>query len=343
MSHATEKTVTTSVDTADLRPALEKVLNHYFQRSRAITFLERRPCAYRSSFGLEQIDIMLEDGTILPLMFKDLGWQTLHEKARRVKPEFVFNAGRELDTYQVLLQGSQLGTAICYGAVQEPTQKRCWLFLEKVPGTELYQVGDFDTWRQVARWLAGMHRHFFNRADSLADHGFLLRHDSDFFRRWMHRAETFLGQETGSSMDFLRRLAERFDKVIDQFLILPVTMLHGEFYASNVLVQRGGATPRICAIDWEMAGIGPGLLDLAALTSGNWSEEAKISLAMAYYAEAGPDLVPPSPKTFLAALDCCRVLIAIQWLGCFGRRRPFAQHAHDWLREAMFRAEKLGL
>ena len=59
----------------------------------------------------------------------------------------------------------------------------------------------------------------------------------------------------------------------ERLLALPVGFIHGELYPSNVLV--GERTGRICAVDWEMAGIGPLLLDLAALTSGAWTQRAQ--------------------------------------------------------------------
>src|SRR3712207_8110337 len=41
------------------------------------------------------------------------------------------------------------------------------LFLERVQGLELYQVGEFMVWQQVARWLAVMHTRFAGKADPL--------------------------------------------------------------------------------------------------------------------------------------------------------------------------------
>ena len=66
--------------------------------------------------------------------------------------------------------------------------------------------------------------------------------------------------------------AARYDAVAEQLAALAPTFIHGEFYPSNVLVQQGGRTPRVCPIDWEIAAIGPGLLDLAALSVGKWTE-----------------------------------------------------------------------
>ena len=35
-----------------------------------------------------------------------------------------------------------------------------------------------------------------------------------------------------------------------------MTFIHGEFYASNVLVNITGGKLRVCPVDWELAGWG---------------------------------------------------------------------------------------
>ena len=61
----------------------------------------------------------------------------------------------------------------------------------------------------------------------------------------------------------------------------PRTFVHGELYPSNVLVVRDDRHPRVCPIDWEMAAIGPGLIDLAALVGG-WDPPERERLVAAY-------------------------------------------------------------
>jgi Ser/Thr protein kinase RdoA (MazF antagonist) len=242
-----------------------------------------------------------------------------------------------------------LGTATCYGAITEHQAGRYGLFLEKVPGLELYQVGDIATWRQVARWLAVMHARFAGEAELLTQAAHLLRYDEGFYWVWIRRARASLGQaESSQPRDGrhpMERLARHYGEVIEHLMALPETFIHGEFYASNVLVQeRAGEPPRVCPIDWEMAAVGPGLMDLAALIAGGWTEEEKAALAMAYYDVLVLDSdCPPAPDVFLTALEYCRIHLAVQWLGWFGRWRPFRAHAQDWLGEALRLAERLGL
>jgi hypothetical protein len=337
-----------AVGTAELRAALEHALSRHFGVQRRIVKLKRRPSPYRSSFELEELDVHLEDDTTLQLMFKNLSRQAMLEGARRAKPAFLYNPLRQIETYRAILAPNRLSTVTCYGAVVDHAVGRYWLFLEKVPGLELYQVGEFVIWQQVARWLAVMHTRFAGESDALMQAVPLLRYDSDFYRLWLRRARAFLRPAKPSQSQSARRrmewLAGRYDQVVERLVGLPVTFIHGEFYASNVLVQETAGALRVCPVDWELAAVGPGLIDLAAITAGKWTEEEKAALALAYHGVLAQDGGwQPAPDEFLAALDCCRLHLAVQMLGWSPEWLPPPQHAQDWLGEALRLAEKLGL
>jgi thiamine kinase-like enzyme len=208
-------------------------------------------------------------------------------------------------------------------------------------------VGDFTAWQGAARWLAGLHGRFAAAAKGLGESAPLLHYDSGFFRLWLEGARTAAFAATPHGSDARRRverLALHYDRVVEQLSALPITLLHGEFYASNVLVLQGGEGLRVCPVDWEMAGLGPGLLDLAALIAGKWSEAKKVSLALAYYAALPSDSAwPNAPEAFLAALDWCRLYVAVQWLGWRPGWSPPPDHANDWLGELLNLTKKLGL
>jgi hypothetical protein len=343
MSRPSNQTVP-APDAAELRAALQEALGRYCGGSRPISRLERRPSAYRTSYRLEEVSIGFADGMSLELMFKDLSRRALNDDGRRAKPAFLYDPLREIEAYRLLLAPARLGTADCFGAVADGRRGRYWLFLERVVGRELYQVGEFETWCRTARWLAGMHRHFASQPDltGRAEAAHLLTLTPDFLRKWMVRALRFTaGSVERPRAAGLKWLAGRYDEVIERLLAWPATVIHGEFYASNVLVQETGGVARCCPVDWEMAAMGPGLVDLAALTAGKWTEEQRTRLAAAYHADLVPGAGPP-PKAFWTALDCCRLHLAVQWLGWSPGWSPPPEHAWDWLGEALALTEKLG-
>src|SRR5207248_5304019 len=103
-------------------------------------------------------------------------------------------------------------------------------------------------------------------------------------------------------------------------------------YATNVRIHETAERQRICPIDWEQSGLGPGLIDLAALVAGGWSEEAKRALARAYHERRmrrAPS--PQSADEFLVDLDYCRLPLAVQWLGWSADWSPPTDQEHDWL------------
>jgi Phosphotransferase enzyme family len=265
--------------------------------------LERRPYPYETSHPLEELDVVLGDGSALRLIRKDLA------QPASSKPAFLHNPAREIETYQLILEPAGLGTAKFYGA-DGPA-----FFVEKVDGSELWQVGDLEAWQRVAAWLARMHAALAEQAHQ----PHLLRYDGDFYRLWLARAKEISGE--------LGPVAEVYDAAIERLLTLPRTVVHGEFYPSNVLVADG----RICPVDWEMAAAGPGLHDLAALVAGAWSERKRAAIVRAY-----GDVDEES-------LDCCRLHLAVRWLGWSAGWRPPAEHARDWRREALELAERLGV
>jgi phosphotransferase family enzyme len=274
---------------------------------RPIASVSRRPYPYRTSHKLDELQVVLSDGTRVDLLLKDLRFSELGASARSTKPAFLHNPLREVEAYR-LLASTGLGTPICHDAGDD------WVLLEKVPGVELWQVGDLDVWAETARWLTRFHALFVEHPPP-ADH--LLRYDADYFRIWPERAV--------HSYPVLASLLGGYDRVVDLLAGLPVTLIHGEFYASNILV----AGERIAPVDWEMAGIGPGVLDMAALSSG-WGDVQRATIEAAY-GGARAD-----------SLNAARLHIALQWLGWSREWTAPPQHAHDWLSEAIRAAERLG-
>lgn len=334
----------------NLYPVLEDVLRHYFARDLKIVKLDRRISEYCSSFLLEEIDVTLADGTKLALIFKDLSKSSLMTGAGKVKPWFFYYPAREIETYRHVLVNHQLGTPICYGAVVEPGRHRYWLFLERVPPVLLWQMGELAIWKEVARWLAGMHTYLLRETEvrESAHIAYLLNYDRDFYRRWMGRALTFVGQGDKSAQQkhakAIQWLDNVYEKVVERLVSLPVTVIHGEFFASNILIDQSGEHLRVCVVDWEMAAVGPGLVDLAGLTSGGWTQQEKDEMALAYYnALPAHTTALLDQRTFLTNLEYCRLAQAMQWLGWSPLWEPPPEHAQDWLKEAIRAAEILNL
>lgn len=263
--------------------------------------VRRAPYAYRTSWPLDEVELERPDGTELRLLVKRLAGADV------VKPPFVLDPAREIEAYG-MLQDEQLGTPTCYAA------GRWWIALERVAGVELWQCGDLDAWQAAVRWAARLHARFAGR-DMASEH--LLRHDEAYYRRWVQRARELVG-------DRIVPLLPAAEVAIGRLTALPATLIHGELYASNVIV----AGARLAPVDWEMAAIGPGVIDLAALLAG-WGAVEQHALMSAYGAVDQADVA------------AARLQLALQWLGWAKGWEAPAAHRRDWLEEARIAAEAL--
>lgn len=328
----------------EVRRALEEGLQRRGEPG-TVAGLARAPYAYATSFPLEEVDARLDDGRRLHLLLKDLTWERLLDDARRTKPRFLYEPRRCIATYEEVLPGTGLGVA-CYGSFADDGTGRYWLLLEKVPGLELWQIGDLATWEAVARWLARFHLRFAGCADELGGRNpHLLRYGPDLLGLWPGRALGALAAKLGSGTgphDRLAAMASRYDRVVDSLTAVPPSFVHGELYPSNVLVGGDGADVDVWPVDWEMAGIGPPLLDLAALTSG-WQPGDQVRLVRAYVGELGSGPWRWDDQELGTLLDCCRLHYALQWLGWSTEWSAPAEHARDWVAEALELGERLGL
>ena len=260
--------------------------------------VDRRPSPVRSSFPLAELDVTWADGSRTAMIAKEL---TMEARAA-TKPEFSRDPEREPAAYRLLDQEG-LGVPRFYGT-------HCDLLLiERVPGRELYQVGELAIWQRVARWAAALHDCFRGRDVGRP----LLSYTPELLRHWEERASALAGVQLVA-----------YEEAVERLQALPRTLVHGELYPSNVVVTED----RVAVVDWEMAGAGPGVLDLAALVTG-WPEDESARLVDAYGDVDRRDLA------------AAQLVLAARWLGWSSAWTPPPEHAHDWPAEARRAAEVL--
>ena len=252
------------------------------------------------------------------LLRKDLRPEALIGDARTTKLPLLHDPRREPAVYRRLLGPAGIGPR-CLASGDD------WVLLERVDAAVLWQVGEISTWKAVAAFVATMHR----RLAGLPVAGVpLVRYDGALAAIWRERAAA--AGVPATVLAAHERAADRLDG-------LPVALIHGELYPSNVLVRRAGADDtadgvRVWPIDWEVAGRGPAVLDVAALSAGWPDGPHRAAIERAYLTASGRSAA--DAVAWRADLRAARLLICVQWLGWAQSWTAPAAHRHDWLAEA---------
>jgi len=305
----------------------------------ALESVDRRASPFASSARLEEVHLVYEDGTHRSVIFKPLGARALLPAARLAKPRFVHDPAREIAVYRLILDRHRLGTPRHLGSIVEPRRGRYWLFLEHVPGMQLRWATDDGSWERTATWLATLHTTL--RGERDRGDVPLLVHDRAFLMRWLTRARRFAATADPSRTKRLAWIGSGYHRVVDLLVSLPRTVVHGQFYPSNVLVDEASPSGRICALDWEVAGAGPAVTDLAALTAGAPAHRRQ-AMVDAYLAATPADRPLSSSRADLElALTHARLAQAIQWLGWAAAWSAPPEQANDWLAEAVDLFERI--
>jgi aminoglycoside/choline kinase family phosphotransferase len=133
------------------------------------------------------------------------------------------------------------------------------------------------------------------------------------------------------SADIRASLARLHHQALDDLTSTTSTLVHGDFYPSNILVSGD----RIAVLDWELAGTGSGALDLAALAAGQWSGEKRQDLVRAYH-DVAVSMGSTEPLDILARrVDLASVHVTLRWVGAVTSWEPPDEHRRDWFADAV--------
>jgi aminoglycoside phosphotransferase (APT) family kinase protein len=325
-------TVIRSSDQLDAEPAVRRVLVGIFGSSASVLSCERY--SYETSSPLYAAQVAT-DTKVTNLIIKDSGRAALHNASHLSKPDFLCHPLREALVYREVLSDLPLATARFFGSVHDESLDHVYLVLERVAGAELWQSGDFDAWLHVAAQLARQHVLLGQSlSGKLAGAVPWIDYSARLGAVWLERAQRFNLDNAGVTK-LLESAVRILPDCLGELYDVAPTVVHGDFYPSNVLLRTDSAMyGKVCPVDWEVAGLGPGLLDLASFVSGKWSHNAREALAMSYYEELSRLLENvPSRARFTRQLAIARMQTSIRWLGWSTDWAPPIEHQNDWALE----------
>jgi hypothetical protein len=312
--------------TQSMRALIRETLEHELstRRGRVITIGELREEGYdcSTSFSVQRLRVVLDDGEALGVFLKDLNPMHQFIEARSVRPPGLQRSRRELWMYREVLDAEWLGTPRFYGHRWEPRSGLLWMFIEDAGPVRLSEEGDFDLWIAAVRWLATFHAAM-QHAD--IDRAMLRRYDNAQFRL---RAEHLAENPPDVSVEersLIRQALELHDDLVDSLDEQPRGLVHGEFFGKNILIRPGvPADRRLAVIDWETAAHGPLYCDLTDITAGSWTREQRLVMWRAYHDQFCRDSGREIPwARFCADVSSMALFRAIGWLAWWaqGERR----------------------
>lgn len=260
----------------------------------------------------EILTVQLASGERLSIFVKHLGDEQRDHPDKRLRE-------REARVYEELLGESGLPVPRFLGSALDQESGRLDLFLEHLDGWNLKYQG-LERWRAAARDLARLQRVFAGPGAPPLDRDFLLRIDREYLLAWAGRAlaaTSSLSTELGRR---LRRTVADLDPVAELLEAQPATLVHNDLAPKNAIADTGPGRGRTWFVDWEMAGAGCGLLDLAHLSHGLAPAEAE-RLFEIYSGELeGSGLLPSSGAERERLLAACRLHCTLYRLA----------HAESW-------------
>jgi Ser/Thr protein kinase RdoA (MazF antagonist) len=191
-----------------------------------------------------------------------------------------------------------------------------------------------EHWFTAARRLAQLHARFAGRVEQLGSSDFLLRLDGQYLCDWAARALCALRRESAGLAGELSGVVDGYGVVAELIARQPPTLVHNDLAPKNVLADRSAHPARICFVDWEMAGLGCGVLDLVHLKHGLGPSDDR-EMCAAYCGELnGTGLLPEDPRERDALFAACELH---QTLYRLAHLRPWnvpLARAAQWVDEA---------
>jgi hypothetical protein len=252
---------------ADLGVGLDTAVRRAAGLRAEVAGMHRTPSPYATVSPSEVVSVALTSGERISIFVKHLREEQQSHPDKRVRE-------REVRVYGELLGDRGLPVPRFLGSCWNDATGRRELFLEYIDGWNLkYQ--ELRHWHTAARRLAQLHLAFALRGDQLLGRDFLLRLDRDYLLAWAGRAVAAVSSLSAELASRLQRTVDDLGVAADLLAEQPPTLVHNDLAPKNVIADTSMSPDRTCIVDWEMAGVGCGLMDLAHLTYGLPPREAE--------------------------------------------------------------------
>lgn len=262
--------------------------------TRLTRIISREP-VHRGTSLKEHVTVARADGSIEDFLVKYAFEGYRKEDHRR-------GLDWEVLIYRELLAGMTLNIPVLHGTALESGGRLLAAF-QWIPGAVpiSWKPGGLTA---AAEWLGRFHGEFQPGRASLASLPHLA---TPPIRKWIDAAlaEPDLGIECRR---VLEKCAGRIRDALDEALVESPALIHGEFYAENILFRENEAW----VVDWESATLGFPEIDVSSLLE-NWSE-AERAAALQTYARFRWGSEHSLPSAFTRRLSLAGIYWTLRWL-----------------------------
>jgi phosphotransferase family enzyme len=222
--------------------------------------------------------------------------------------------------YEEILPFLSISQLHYYGSIQE-TDSYMWLFLADA-GKTLFSTEDASHRVLGAHWLGRLHR--FAQKTRAAE--VLPERGVPYYFALMQSGREIIVKNlanplmTPTDIDVLQKVLTQMDtlesnwsSILKVCETIPQTLAHGDFRPKNVHIKQTSAGNAFYAMDWEMAGWGNPVVDLAPARGVSSDTQVDVPVYISIMQEIWPDLDESSMRYFVQVGCILRRLAAIYW------------------------------
>lgn len=163
-----------------------------------------------------------------------------------------YTTQNEIDALKMLTE-RRLSVPIVYYTIRG-NKGTYMMYMEQMAGTELYALPQEQPWKTAVEKLAEIHLTFWQGERAFETVSQQV-HGSNTFMTWIQRAS--------EHASFKEKWRVAFDRAIERVHLAPKTLIHGDFFPTNILVDGRD----ICIIDWADATVFGYMMDVGRLTA----------------------------------------------------------------------------
>lgn len=190
---------------------------------------------------------------------------------------------REVGVYRSLANQLPMSTPALIAA--DPAGE--WLVIESVDWDLGPRDWQAEHYQRAVLSLVDLHERFWDLAEDLTAYPWLARPLGNDFGVHLHAAAQALAKlvaddwppsltHSAETLHMLGQIVSQGEYIIAPLQTIPHTLLHGNVWPGSLSLRADG---EIIALDWRLAAVGPGLLDLVALIFNSQWRLRKLPLA----------------------------------------------------------------